>query len=123
MEAQGAGADYGDGEHGYVGELIVSDGGVEEDLEGLLRVDADRGCEEQDEHEAAGEGDGVGGSAEAGVEAGEPSGDEGVPAGCHGEAGDSGEDVAGCSEETQLQEGYGGYGDDVSDAVVAEGEA
>ena len=123
MEAQGAGADYGDGEHGYVGELVVGDGGVEEDLKGLLRVDADGGGEEQEEHEGAGEGDGVGGGAEAGVEAGEPGGDEGVPAGGHGEASDSGEDVAGGSEEAQLQEGDGGYGDDVSDAVVAEGEA
>ena len=42
-----ASSDEWDGEHGEVGEFVVGDGGVGEDLEGLLRVDAGVGEDEQ----------------------------------------------------------------------------
>ncbi len=47
--------------------------------------------------------DGVGWGSVAGVKAREPGGDEVVPAGGHGEAGYSGEDVAGRAEDADLQ--------------------
>ena len=71
----------------------------------------------------AGEDDGVGWRAVAGVEAGEPGGDEMVPAGGHGEAGDSGEDEAGGGDETELQEEDGDHGEEIGEAGVAEGVA
>ena len=43
-----------------------------------------------------------------------------VPAGGHGEAGDSGEDEAGGGDETELQQEDGGHRDEVGEAVVAE---
>ena len=101
----------------------MGDGGVGEDLEGLLGVDADVGEKEQQKDERAGEDDGVDRCAVARVEAGEPGGDEVIPAGGHGETGDSGEDEAGGGDEAELQEEDGGHGEEVGEAVVAEGVA
>ena len=76
FRAEGPGSDERDSEHGEVGDLVVGDGGVLEDMEGLLRVDADVPEDEQKQNERAGEDRGVDGSAIAWVEAGEPGGDE-----------------------------------------------
>ncbi len=82
----------------------MGDGGVGQNLKGLLRVDADVREEEQKQDEDAGEDDGVVRRAEARVKASEPRGDEVVPAGGHRETGDSGEDEAGGGDEAKLHE-------------------
>jgi len=83
-------------------------------------VDADVGEDEKENDERAGEDDGVDRGAIARVETSEPCGDEVVPAGGHGEAGDSGEDEAGGADETKLQEQDGDHGDEIAEAAVAE---
>jgi hypothetical protein len=121
--AESGGSDEWDGEHGEVGEFVLSDGGVGEDLEGLLRVDAYVCEEEEEQDEGAGEGDRVDGGAVAGVKTGEPGGDEVVPAGDEGETGDSGEDEAGGGDEAELQEQDGEHGEEAGEAAVAKGVA
>ena len=112
--------DEWDGEHRDVGELVVRDGSIGEDLECLLRMDADVCQEEKNQHQDTGETDGVDRGAVARMQACEPRGDEVVPTGGHGETGDAGEDEAGGGDETELHEQDRGHGEEVGEAGVAE---
>ena len=78
--------------------------GVFEKLVGFLRVHAGGAYEDQREDERGYAGDGVGGRGAAWVQAREPLGDEMVPTGRHGESRNSGEEITGGSEETELEQ-------------------
>jgi hypothetical protein len=97
------GTEDGDGEHDEVGEGVELGGGVVEDVEGFGGMDAGGAEHDEGGDDGGGDEDGVGGRAVAGVESGEPGGDEVVPAGGHGKTRDAGEDVAGGAEDADLE--------------------
>ena len=79
--AQDSGSGQRNGEHGEVRKSVVGDGGVGEDLEGLLRVHAYVSQQQDEQDQRARAGDGVRWRTEAGMKAAKPAGNELVPTG------------------------------------------